>query len=348
MPTPIFLETISPVDALLWGERLSTRADIVAAYPVESKPFKPRKAYASVPDDPFFDYQWYLDQRDAKGQKLGLDLNLRAAWPVSGGNGVGVAIVDTGVGLLHPDLEEAFSASENHNFISGEDDGEPVSSSMFHGTAVAGLIGAVHDNQEGIAGILPGASLSSWVIFGLGVVLLTHCNLPKCMSIGRKGLPFKTIVGAMPSLSKRDPPSSKGLPSAMPSTKGDLVREPSWCEQEVMTAFEETFILDWVMSMMTVILRCINPSLWRQPIGKERPLPIPIEVPASWSQHPEVSDDGLFTTDLLGRQGYTTSTRGLGEGDYIPNEIGFIGHECCGSIGFRDGGAGAGGEPQSK
>ena len=47
------LETISPVDALLWGERLSTRADIVAAYPVESKPFKPRKAYASVPDDPF-------------------------------------------------------------------------------------------------------------------------------------------------------------------------------------------------------------------------------------------------------------------------------------------------------
>ena len=235
------LEMISPLDALLWGERLSTRADIVAAYPVV-KALQTEKGHASMPDDPFFEYQWYLDQRDAKG-KLGLDLNLRAAWPVSGGNGVGVAIVDTGVGLLHPDLEEAFSIGKPQFYL-GEDDGEPVGSSMFHGAAVAGLIGAVHDNQR-IAGILPGASLSSWVILAWGGIA-DSLQLAEMYEYRPERIVFKTKLG-----------------QCLRSTRGTLLHRvchqqcllpgrsgkgPSWCEQEVMTAFEETFILDWVMS----------------------------------------------------------------------------------------------------
>ena len=320
------LETISPVDALLWGERLSTRADIVAAYPVESKPFKPRKAYASVPDDPFFEYQWYLDQRDAKGQKLGLDLNLRAAWPVSGGNGVGVAIVDTGVGLLHPDLEEAFSASENHNFISGEDDGEPVSSSMFHGTAVAGLIGAVHDNQEGIAGILPGASLSSWVIFGLGGGIADSLQLaemyeyrPERIAIQNHswGNAFAQQEG--PSFIERSAISNAFYQGR--SGKGTIMVRAAGNDR-IRGDFHPGLgdvNDDGYTSMHQSIAVAATDRQGKATTYSNRGACILVAAPGG------ESDDGLFTTDLLGRQGYTTSTRGLGEGDYIPNEIGFIG-----------------------
>ena len=68
------------------------------------------------------------------------------------GSGVRVAVVDSGVAQTHPDLAGQVVVREN--FIDGRPDADER-----HGTAVAGIIGALADNGIGIAGIAPQARL---------------------------------------------------------------------------------------------------------------------------------------------------------------------------------------------
>lgn len=70
------------------------------------------------------------------------------------GSGVKVAIIDSAVERSHPDL--AGQVPVGMNFVAGQADGAER-----HGTAVAGIIGAIADNGIGIAGIAPRARLMS-------------------------------------------------------------------------------------------------------------------------------------------------------------------------------------------
>lgn len=80
-----------------------------------------------------------------------------------GGSGVtvdvDVAILDTGVGLDHPDLTVAggvscWSLSRSATCVDGGDDDH------YHGTHVAGIVGAL-DNGQGVLGVAPGARIWS-------------------------------------------------------------------------------------------------------------------------------------------------------------------------------------------
>jgi subtilisin family serine protease len=70
------------------------------------------------------------------------------------GAGVTVAVIDTGVDTAHADLREARSTSAN--FV---DEDVRQFQRDFHGTAVAGVIGATPGNAVGIVGIAPEAQL---------------------------------------------------------------------------------------------------------------------------------------------------------------------------------------------
>src|SRR5439155_296439 len=72
--------------------------------------------YAPQPDDQYFTEQWYLEQRNTNGAVTGPDLNVRAAWPYTRGEGVVVAVADLGVELVHPDLAPRVAGALNHNF----------------------------------------------------------------------------------------------------------------------------------------------------------------------------------------------------------------------------------------
>lgn len=69
------------------------------------------------------------------------------------GNGVGVAVVDTGIDLTHPDLAENIVA--NTTCISGTTTGNDDNG---HGTHVAGIIAAVN-NSIGVVGVAPKSKL---------------------------------------------------------------------------------------------------------------------------------------------------------------------------------------------
>jgi subtilisin family serine protease len=76
----------------------------------------------------------------------------------TGGAGVGVAVIDTGIDLTHPDLTGVQSAA---NCV---DHAKPASDDNGHGTHVAGTI-AARDNDIGVIGVAPAANL--WAIKSL-------------------------------------------------------------------------------------------------------------------------------------------------------------------------------------
>ena len=79
-----------------------------------------------------------------------------AAWGVTTGKGVTVAVIDTGVKANHEDLPNLRRVEvTNGNESLGLDD------ATGHGTHVAGIIGAAMGNGKGGAGIAPGAAILS-------------------------------------------------------------------------------------------------------------------------------------------------------------------------------------------
>ena len=80
------------------------------------------------------------------------DWHLADLHRVSTGRNVTVAVIDSGVDALHPDL--AGQVKERRNFV--DDAADPAEK---HGTAVAGIINARTGNGIGIAGIAPRANV---------------------------------------------------------------------------------------------------------------------------------------------------------------------------------------------
>jgi subtilisin family serine protease len=90
-----------------------------------------------------------------RGLQRNLDtLGVTQAHNLSRGEGVRIAVIDTGVDSSHPDL--AGRIIEEKNLVS---DAEADYRQDRHGTAVAGIIAAVGNNNQGIVGIAPAARL---------------------------------------------------------------------------------------------------------------------------------------------------------------------------------------------
>jgi hypothetical protein len=84
-----------------------------------------------------------------------VDTAAARAHAISQGNGVDVAIVDTGVDVRHPEL--LGRVHDQHDLV---DDGNRAFDADPHGTEVAGIIAADGNNHQGIVGIAPEATLS--------------------------------------------------------------------------------------------------------------------------------------------------------------------------------------------
>lgn len=108
-------------------------------------------------NDPLFGNQWTLKNIGQNGGNSGADIKVEQAWSITEGHPeVRIAVVDEGVDLTHPDilpnLVTGFDATGNGTV------GAPLLGE-FHGTACAGIIGAVKDNGIGVTGVAPQCSI---------------------------------------------------------------------------------------------------------------------------------------------------------------------------------------------
>jgi serine protease len=196
-PAMQVVELDRPVVGDELGETLARIASDPAVAFVEPDGRAYRHAVAS---DPLFPGQWYLQDVEASA------LNAVAAWDEAPGSaGIVVAVLDTGVRFDHPDLLQAGRGGRllpGYDFVgpgdaggfsvandgdgwdpNPSDPGDWVSSaqaqtatfagcavtpSSWHGTRVAGMIGAITNNGTGIAG-------TTWGTWILPVRVLGKC-----------------------------------------------------------------------------------------------------------------------------------------------------------------------------
>ncbi|MCI0657637.1 MAG: S8 family serine peptidase, partial [Acidobacteria bacterium] len=130
----------------------------------------------AVPDDSLFPDQWALRNTGQTGGTVDADIDADGAWDRTTGCGVGtpgcsqpvkVAVTDTGI-AFHEDLEVNVDRALSYDFASDDPDADPgctLFPSPGHGTHVGGIIGAVGNNTEGIAGVNWGVSLMALKIF---------------------------------------------------------------------------------------------------------------------------------------------------------------------------------------
>ena len=108
-----------------------------------AQPLQRFTTLASPYNDPYVGLQRGFAQIDAAGAQQ---------W--SRGEGVRVAVIDTGLDTTHPDLVGRIETQRN--FV---DDNPSQFAVDRHGTEVAGVIGADANNHEGIVGVAPGVRI---------------------------------------------------------------------------------------------------------------------------------------------------------------------------------------------
>jgi serine protease len=150
-----------------------------------------RRYIHALPNDPLYPDQWYLQSASATPSAVDAD----TAWDLTtGSSGIVIADIDTGVRFDHPDLLRGGAGDggrllPGYDFISdplvgnngagrGPDASDPgdwvtaadastpefqgctVTNSSWHGTRVAGILGAITDNATGVAGL----TWNSWIL----------------------------------------------------------------------------------------------------------------------------------------------------------------------------------------
>ncbi|MDH6252107.1 subtilisin family serine protease [Chryseobacterium sp. H1D6B] len=127
--------------------------------------------------DPLFPNQWSLKNTGQYGAAYtGIDIKAEQAWTLSTGANVKTAIFDHGFEMNHPDLQAnvfgvGYDAETNNSTTGSVVRGD-------HGTACAGIAGAVQNNNLGISGVAPNTKLISISIN------LTFSNTPQQLANG--------------------------------------------------------------------------------------------------------------------------------------------------------------------
>ena len=131
--------------------------------------------HRSVPNDPFYGLQWHWNNQDQSTGINGADIDAEAAWDITTGgvtaqgDTIVLAIIDDGMDLNHPDLEQNLWVNHAEIPFNGIDDDENGFIDDYrgwnvfseadnqgigsHGTAVAGVAGAIGNNELGVTGL---------------------------------------------------------------------------------------------------------------------------------------------------------------------------------------------------
>ncbi len=167
-----FSKSSSKKIVLLHSEKMTTEELIEylkkLPFVEEVSPNYRRSLYGVVPNDTLFSNQWNMNNENDT------DINAPEAWQLTtGSSDVVVAVVDSGVDYTHPELTPNIWRNtaecdgtpgvddDGNGYVDdcmgydfGDNDSNPMDlMTVPHGTHVAGIIGAVGNNGEGVSGV---------------------------------------------------------------------------------------------------------------------------------------------------------------------------------------------------
>jgi subtilisin family serine protease len=142
LPGIIALMTEGEISSLKKNSKIASIEYDYRVY-VQKKPASPPGQDKDKEEDVYKELQWGVDQIDAE-----------KAWATSTGNGVKVAVLDTGIDYNHPELSGVYAGG--YDFVNN--DGIPMDDNG-HGTHCAGVIAAYKhfdlddEDQNGVVGV---------------------------------------------------------------------------------------------------------------------------------------------------------------------------------------------------
>lgn len=120
-----------------------------------------------TPNDTYYgQYQWDKP-----------NINCPLAWDLGlGSMNISIAVIDHGTEYSHQDLQARYTTTKGYDFLDGDTDPIPGSTSENHGTHCSGVAAATINNGLGIAGV------SNSHLYSLRVGNATTLNTPACVN----------------------------------------------------------------------------------------------------------------------------------------------------------------------
>lgn len=143
------VECEGPEDAMALSVKFHDNDEFVFAEPSLLE----HVAQRYVPDDPEYPRQWHWNNTGQTGGTPGADVHAEAAWDITRGAGIRVAVIDRGFQVAHPDLAAGISAASGSYSSSGAfQQGTAAIPTDNHGTWCAGMVGARENKMGGVGG----------------------------------------------------------------------------------------------------------------------------------------------------------------------------------------------------
>lgn len=149
------VDVVSLTDSLQLFPGIVAVAPAMALYPADTYP---NDTYFNAP---YYD-QWGLYNFYAPGK----DIHATQAWDINRSRtDVKIAVIDGGIDYNHSDLDPGNRSRILQGTDTGDDDNDPMDSLPAesawdnHGTSVAGVIGAITNNNAGVAGVMWNCSI---------------------------------------------------------------------------------------------------------------------------------------------------------------------------------------------
>lgn len=162
----------------------------------------------SLWNDPLFEKQWYFSNTGQNNGLVGADVNILPVWEQGiSGNGVLAAIVDDGLEIDHEDLRDNIANGLSWDFV--DNDNDPTAE--FHGTSVAGILGATGNNSKGVVGAASSSRMLGLRLLGAN----TDMNEADALS-------FRTDIVDLSNNSWGPPDDGQGLFGPSPLTEEAL------------------------------------------------------------------------------------------------------------------------------
>lgn len=296
---------------------LEDTAELLTDTQSDSIPIPPRESSAArqqtrrfvpsdrfVPVDPLFSDEWHLVNSGQTGGTPGADANVVAAWDRVRGTGVTIAIVDDGLQYTHPDLSAQYVAELSFDFNDNDPDPLPDTAADFHGTAVAGVAAARGDNDIGVSGAAPGASLA-----GIRLVAGPSTDLQEASALTYKNQEIDIYNNSWgpgdsgTGLAAPGPLTLAALREGVTSGRGGLGSIFVWAAGNGRLNNDNVNYDGYANSRYTIAVSAIDHN-GVQSSYSEPGAPILV---AAYSSGDRI---GITTTDLVGDNGYD------GKGDY--------------------------------